>query len=115
MTHTSGLESGCAGTREGARMSPRKTDSTLAAYIPTLGAVPLDFQPGAQWRYSALAGIETLGRIVEIASGQTFDQFLKTRIFDPLGMKDTAFYPTDDRLSPVVALYERRDGKASRI
>ena len=115
MTHTSGLESGGAGTREGARMSPRSTTSTLAAYVPTLGVVPLDFQPGAQWRYSALAGIETLGRIVEVASGQTFDQFLKTRIFDPLGMKDTAFFPSDDRQARVVTLYERKDGKLSRI
>jgi CubicO group peptidase (beta-lactamase class C family) len=114
MTHTSGLESGGAGTREGARISPRSTSSNLAAYIPTLGVVPLDFQPGTAWRYSALAGIETLGRIVEIASGQTFDQFLKTRIFDPLGMRDTAFYPTDDRASRVVTLYERKDGKLTR-
>jgi CubicO group peptidase (beta-lactamase class C family) len=114
MTHTSGLESGGAGTREGARISPRSTSSTLAAYIPTLGVVPLDFQPGTQWRYSALAGIETLGRIVEIASGQTFDQFLKTRIFDPLGMKDTAFYPSEDRMARVVTLYERKEGKLSR-
>jgi CubicO group peptidase (beta-lactamase class C family) len=114
MTHTSGLESGGAGTREGARIAPRSTGSNLAAYIPTLGAVPLDFQPGTQWRYSPLAGIETLGRIVEIASGQTFDQFLKTRMFDPLGMKDTAFYPSDDRMSRVVTLYERKDGRLSR-
>jgi CubicO group peptidase (beta-lactamase class C family) len=63
--------------------------------FPRLGAVPLDFQPGVQWRYSALAGIETLGRVVEIASGQTFDRFLRQRIFEPLGMKDTAFYPTE--------------------
>jgi CubicO group peptidase (beta-lactamase class C family) len=114
MTHTSGLESGGAGTREGARLSPRSTSSNLAAYVPTLGVVPLDFQPGTQWRYSALAGIETLGRIVEVASGQTFDQFLKTRLFDPLGMKDTAFFPTGDRTSRVVTLYERKDGKLSR-
>ena len=115
MTHTSGLESGGAGSREGVRIAPRSTSSNLAAYVPTLGAVPLDFQPGTQWRYSALAGIETLGRIVEIAAEQTFDQFLKTRIFDPLGMKDTAFYPSDDRLSRVVTLYERKDGKLLRI
>jgi len=115
MTHTSGLESGGAGTRAGARLAPRSTASTLAAYVPTLGAVPLDFQPGSEWRYSALAGIETLGRIVEIASGQAFDQFLKQRIFDPLEMKDTAFYTTDDRGPRVVTLYDDRDGKLVRI
>jgi CubicO group peptidase (beta-lactamase class C family) len=115
MTHTNGLETGGPGSREGARMSPRNTSSNLAAYVPTLGAVPLDFQPGTKWQYSALAGIETLGRIVEIASGMTFDQFLQKRIFEPLGMKDTAFVPTDDRLSRVVTLYERKPTGLSRI
>lgn len=115
MTHTNGLETGGPGSREGARMSPRNTTSNLAAYVPTLGAVPLDFQPGTKWQYSALAGIETLGRIVEIASGMTFDQFLQRRIFEPLGMKDTAFFPSDDRLSRVVTLYERKPTGLSRI
>ncbi|MBM3809843.1 MAG: beta-lactamase family protein [Acidimicrobiia bacterium] len=115
MTHTSGLESGGPGTRPGARIAPRSTSSNLAKYIPTLGQVPLDFQPGTQWRYSALAGIETLGRIVEVASGLTFDRFLEERIFNPLGMTDTAFFPTDDRLPRVVTLYGGRDGKLVRI
>jgi CubicO group peptidase (beta-lactamase class C family) len=115
MTHTNGLETGGPGSREGARMSPRSTSSTLAAYVPTLGAVPLDFQPGSKWQYSALAGIETLGRIVEITSGMTFDQFLQKRIFEPLGMKDTAFFPTDDRMPRVVTLYEKKNNTLSRI
>jgi CubicO group peptidase (beta-lactamase class C family) len=114
MTHTSGLGSGGPGTREGMRIAPRQTTSHLAAYIPTLGAVPLDFQPGTQWRYSALAGIETLGRIVEVASGLTFDQFLKQRLFDPLEMKDTSFYPADERSPRIVTLYARKDGKLVR-
>ena len=114
MTHTNGLETGGPGSREGGRISPRNTSSNLAAYVPTLGAVPLDFQPGTKWQYSALAGIETLGRIVEIASKMTFDQFLQKRIFEPLGMKDTAFFPTDDRKSRVVTLYERKPSGLSR-
>jgi CubicO group peptidase (beta-lactamase class C family) len=105
MTHTSGLESGGAGTREGNRIAPRDTSSNLAAYIPKLGAVPLDFQPGTEWRYSALAGIETLGRIVEVVSGLTFDQFLKQRIFDPLGMKDTAFYQPEEKAPRIANIY----------
>lgn len=115
LTHTSGLESGGAGTRAGARMAPRSTASNLATYVPTLGQVPLDFQPGSEWRYSALAGIETLGRIVEVASGLTFDRFLEQRIFNPLEMTDTAFFPTDDRLPRVVTLYADRDGKLVKI
>jgi CubicO group peptidase (beta-lactamase class C family) len=107
LTHTSGLVSGGAGSREASRIAPRETTSTLALHMPKLGRAPLDFQPGTQWRYSGLAGIDTLGRIVEVASGQTLDVFLKQRIFDPLGMKDTAFFPTDDRLPRVVTLYNR--------
>jgi CubicO group peptidase (beta-lactamase class C family) len=105
MTHTSGLQSGGAGTREANRLAPRDTSSSLAAHIPKLGAAPLDFQPGTEWRYSALAGIDTLGRIVEIASGLTFDQFLKQRIFDPLGMKDTAFYEPEEKMPRVASIY----------
>lgn len=108
LTHTSGLESGGVGSREAARAAPRLGTDSLATYIPKLAAGPLDFQPGSQWRYSALAGIETLGRIVEIASGQTFDQFLKQRLFDPLGMKDTSFVVPSEKLSRVVTLYNRR-------
>jgi CubicO group peptidase (beta-lactamase class C family) len=115
MTHTNGLETGGPGSREGGRISPRSTSSSLAAYVPTLGAVPLDFQPGTKWQYSALAGIETLGRIVEIASGMTFDRFLQKRIFEPLGMNDTAFYPTEDRMARVVTLYERKPTGLSRV
>src|SRR5262245_328571 len=105
LTHTSGLESGGAGSREGNRIAPRDTKSNLATYIPTLGAVPLDFQPGTEWRYSALAGIETLGRIVEVVSGLTFDQFLKQRIFDPLGMRDTAFYEPEEKAPRIANIY----------
>jgi CubicO group peptidase (beta-lactamase class C family) len=107
LTHTSGLASGGAGSREANRIAPRDPSENLAAHVPKLGGAPLDFQPGTEWRYSALAGIDTLGRIVEIVSGQTFDQFLRQRIFEPLGMKDTAFFPTDDRRPRVVSLYGR--------
>ena len=55
----------------------------------------LEFQPGTRWAYSAQAGMDTLGRIVEIVSGQPFDQFLRQRLFDPLGMKDVSFYATE--------------------
>ena len=115
MTHTSGLESGGAGSAEGARIAPRNTAESLATYIPKLGAVPLDFQPGTAWRYSALAGIEVLGRIVEVASGMTFDRFLQERLFIPLEMKDTTFVPSADRQPRVVTLYERAEGTLRRI
>jgi len=115
MTHTSGLASGGAGSREASQVAPRRIDDTVADYAAELGSAPLDFQPGTAWAYSGLAGIDTLGRIVEVASDLTFDEFLRTRIFEPLGMHDTAFNVAHDRRSRVVTLYRRTpDGLARR-
>jgi CubicO group peptidase (beta-lactamase class C family) len=107
LTHTSGLMSGGVSGPEAAKSAQRKPDDTLATYIPKLAAVPLDFQPGTLWRYSGLYGFDVLARIVEIVSGQPYDQFLKQRVFDPLGMKDTGFAPTPERMTRVATLYQR--------
>jgi CubicO group peptidase (beta-lactamase class C family) len=105
LTHTNGLMTGGVGSKAG---PPRPASGdTLAAYIPRLAAVPLDFQPGTQWAYSGLAGPDTLSRIVELVSGQPYDEFLRTRIFQPLGMKDTFFYPPDDRRPRLATLYSK--------
>lgn len=115
LTHTSGLVSGGpASTSEGAKVA-RKPGETLADYIPRLGAVPLDFQPGTRWSYSPSAGFDTLGRIVEIVSGQSFDQFLRQRIFDPLGMKDIFFHPAADRLPRVATTYHRANNALEKV
>ena len=107
LTHTSGLASGGIGSRMVNKLAPRQADDSLATYIPRLATVPLDFQPGSQWAYSGSAGPDVLGRIVEIVSGLTYDQFLKQRLFDPLGMKDTFFYPPDSARPRLVTLYQR--------
>ena len=107
MTHTAGLVSRGAGAQEASRVAPRHPSDNLASYVARLGAAPLDFQPGTQWAYSGLAGIDTLGRIVEVASGLTFDEFLRQQIFEPLGMMDTAFVVSDDRGSRIATLYRR--------
>lgn len=107
LSHTSGLESGNLGNRLGGRIAPRDVKKALADQVPNLAKVPLDFQPGSQWTYSLLAGMDTLSRIVEIASGQTYDQFLRQRLFEPLGMKDTGFFVTADKATRVAALYNR--------
>ena len=60
-----------------------------------LAAAPLEFQPGTRWAYSAQAGFDALARVVEVVSGLPFDQFTRQRLFDPLGMKDTFFYPAE--------------------
>jgi CubicO group peptidase (beta-lactamase class C family) len=107
LTHTSGLVSGGLG----AAAAPMRTPTdTLASYVPKLGAVPLDFQPGTLWRYSGSAGFDVLSRIVEIVSGQTFDVFLEQRLFDPLGMKDTGFVMDAVREARIPTLYQRGAG-----
>jgi CubicO group peptidase (beta-lactamase class C family) len=106
MTHTSGLLSGGLGSMVN-DVQFQSTD-TLATYIPKLGATPLDFQPGTKWAYSAQAGIEVLSRVVEVVSGMTFDQFLKQRIFDPLGMSDTYFNIPENKQARLLQLYRRQ-------
>jgi CubicO group peptidase (beta-lactamase class C family) len=92
LTHGSGLVSGGLGGRAANEIAPRAARDTLATYIPKLASVPLDFQPGTLWRYSGLAGFDVLGRIVEIVSGETFDDYLEAKLFMPLGMPDSGFY-----------------------
>jgi len=106
LTHTSGLGSGPMGDSDIAKVA-RKDGETLAQYIPRLGGTTLEFQPGSRWTYSPGAGFETLGRIVEIAGGMPLDRFFRTRIFDPLGMKDITFWPTDAQWPRVATVYTR--------
>jgi CubicO group peptidase (beta-lactamase class C family) len=106
LKHGSGLVSGGPGAAAAARLAPRTPTDTLATYIPKLAAVPLDFQPGTLWRYSGQAGFDVLSRVVEVVSGQTFDAFLRQRLFDPLGMKDTGFFPAAGKESRLVTIYQ---------
>lgn len=92
LTHSSGVMSGTNSNFAGAGVAPSPTES-LADYIPRLGSVPVEFQPGTRWAYSAQAGFDVLSRLVEIASGQAIDQFLQERFFDPLDMDDTTYIP----------------------
>ena len=111
LTHGSGLLSGGPGTARAPKelLRPSQPEETLARYIPRLAAIPLDFQPGTKWRYSGLAGIDTLSRIVEVASGQSYDEFLRKRIFEPLGMNDTFLVVPDDREERVATIYRSTD------
>ena len=109
LTHTSGLASGTISNREAGRVAATPTE-TLADYLPRLGKVPLEFQPGTRWAYSAAAGFDVLSRIVEVASGMPIDQFMRTRVFDPLGMKDTAYVLP--KTSPRLAKLYARKGDA---
>jgi CubicO group peptidase (beta-lactamase class C family) len=78
-----------------------------------LGKLPLKHQPGERWTYGLNSDV--LGYLVEVLSGMTFDQFLRTRIFDPLGMKDTYFYLPKEKQSRLVTLHDMKDGKAQPL
>jgi CubicO group peptidase (beta-lactamase class C family) len=110
LTHTSGLMTGGPGQQTAGAKAQRLPNDTLATYIPKLGAVALDYQPGTLWRYSGLAGFDVLSRVVEIASGMPFDRFLQQRLFDPLGMKDTGFTITPARMPRMATMYRRAQG-----
>jgi CubicO group peptidase (beta-lactamase class C family) len=107
LTHGSGLVSGGLGAGAANEIAPRTPRDTLATYIPKLADVPLDFQPGTRWRYSGLAGFDVLSRIVEVVSGQSYEDFLSDRLFDPLGMPDTGFYFEDEQTSRLPTMYRR--------
>jgi CubicO group peptidase (beta-lactamase class C family) len=72
--------------------------------ILTFTMNPLEFQPGEGYRYSN-EGIDTAGRVIEIVSGMPYEKFLQTRLFDPLGMKDTTFFPTSRQLKRLAKSY----------
>jgi CubicO group peptidase (beta-lactamase class C family) len=105
LTHTSGLASGGLSASSVSDLMP-KAGETVAQVMPRLKKVPLDFQPGTRWAYSGQFGFDVLLRVVEVASGMPFDQFARQRIFDPLGMKDTFFYPAQSN-PRIATLYEQ--------
>jgi len=107
LTHGSGLVSGGLGASASGDLAPRSERDSLRTYIPKLANVPLDFQPGSLWRYSGLAGFDVLSRIVEVVSGQTFDEYLDEQIFTPLEMSSTAFYFSGEPASRVATMHSR--------
>jgi len=109
-THTSGLTYGFmmrsavdAAYRK-AKVVDRETPDGLQGMVAQLAQIPLDFSPGTAWNYSV--SIDVLGYLVEKLSGMSFGEFLRTRLFDPLGMKDTAFYVPSDDIERFTSCYQ---------
>lgn len=98
LTHTSGL-----GEASGPAAQKAKTLSDL---VPLWLSAPMQYEPGAKWSYTQ-SGINAAARIVEVISGMTFDAFLQQRLFNPLGMKSTTFYPADEQRAHLVTAYAR--------
>ena len=115
LTHTSGLTYGCFG--------PEKLDTiyrdhaipdlfvpineTLADRVHRIAKVPLKFQPGGNWDYGV--STDVLGRVIEVVTGLTLEQFFHERFFRPLKMRDTHFYVPHDQRSRLASLYTPDD------
>jgi CubicO group peptidase (beta-lactamase class C family) len=103
-----GLEAFAAGIT-----SPLDADWTLATLMERLAQRPLRFHPGEHWFYSV--STDVCARLVEVISGQQFDDYLEEEIFEPLGMHDTAFHVPDEKIERFAALYGRRRDKSLRL
>jgi CubicO group peptidase (beta-lactamase class C family) len=82
---------------------------TLKEMMAELAGIPLEFSPGTAWNYSV--STDVLGYLVEVISGQPFDQYLQTRIFEPLGMVDTGFQVPESDIQRFAACYARNHKK----
>ena len=100
LTHTGGL-----GEATGEQSRAAKN---LADLIPHFAAQPVKFEPGSKWEYSQ-SSINTLGRIVEIRSGLHLEEFFQSRLFRPLGMKDTSFYLSESQVPRLARSYRQTD------
>jgi CubicO group peptidase (beta-lactamase class C family) len=80
----------------------------------TYAMSPLNFQPDSQYKY-ANAGIDTAGRIIEVVSGMPYEQFMAKRLFEPLGMKDTTFFPTEEQVSRLAKSYKPNEDKTDLV
>lgn len=107
MTHTSGMPGGLP---KGLHDLYRTFDKTLAEAIEAFAREPLQFEPGTRWQYSNM-GIATLGRIIEVISGDRYEEFIRKRIFEPLDMEDSFFFLPRDRNDRLANIYTYEDGR----
>jgi len=108
----SGMELPVDSAYAAAGISRRSTDS-LEVFVEKLANVPLLYDPGTRWSYSMATDV--CGYLVEVISGQPFEQFLQERLFKPLEMVDTGFTVPDAKLDRFAACYERATNKSLRL
>lgn len=86
---------------------------TLESFVDKLTRVPLHYSPGERWMYSYATDV--CGRLVELLSGMSLDEYFKTHIFEPLGMADTAFQVAEAQIERFAANYQRRRDKSLKL
>jgi CubicO group peptidase (beta-lactamase class C family) len=110
LTHTAGIQDSAPAA---VHDYPQLMNVPLADVVRQLAKQPLLFQPGTHWSYSS-PGIEILGRLIEVCSGQKYEDFIASRILRPLGMKDSFFFPPADKVARIGMVYVQKDGKLFR-
>ncbi|WP_210518718.1 serine hydrolase domain-containing protein [Hymenobacter terricola] len=118
-THTSGISYPVIGTKEARAIYAKAhipsgigtPTGLLANSMDALGPLPLMHQPGERFTYGL--SVDVLGRLIEVLSGQPLDTYLRTRLFEPLGMKDTWFYLPADKQARLARLYTEDAAKAT--
>jgi CubicO group peptidase (beta-lactamase class C family) len=104
LSHTSGMPF------KSARENPTLDGLSLADAVRSYADTPLDSDPGTRYAYSN-AGINTAGRIIEVVSGMPYEDFLDKRLFGPLGMKDTTFWPSEAQVARLAKSYRATKDK----
>ena len=110
LTHTSGIPTAMP---QGMSDLWAKRNRTLAEAAPAFARAP-QFEPGTKWVYCN-TGFDTLGRVIEVASGKPFETFLEERLFKPLGMRDTSFYPAREKLARTAVPYKKDGDRLARV
>jgi len=123
LTHSSGIGYASIGTKEFNAISAKahvpsgigdsNPSDVLADKMKILGTLPLRHNPGEQWTYGL--NNDVLGYFVEVLSGLSFDEFLRQRVFKPLGMNDTYFYLPKEKQNRLVSLYEFKKDKDNEL
>ena len=106
LTHTAGLPNPYRGITQSLYndvRANRQPEGTVGDYVTALAELPLNFEPGAKWEYGPATDVA--GRLIEVISGMSLDQYLRERILTPLGMRDTHFYLPTSKLPRFAALY----------
>jgi CubicO group peptidase (beta-lactamase class C family) len=106
LNHTSGMPFRSALEQPTLDMLP------LRVAVRSYAITPLQFEPGSKYQYSN-AGINTAGRILEVVSNMTYEDFLDKRLFGPLGMKDTTFWPSEEQLTRLAKAYRPNKDKTN--
>ena len=112
LTHSSGIGCGAVGDYLNVH-GDRNARVDLKGVVEEYSHYPLSFEPYTTQAYSPVVGFDILARIVELTSGMPYNEFVEKEIFEPLGMCDTTFTPSEEQWSRAVAMHAFHDGKAS--